>query len=483
MTAPQLFWFRQDLRLSDNPGLLAALATGPVIPVYILDDETPGRWAMGGASRWWLHHSLTSLEKALRAKGSRLILRRGRADREIDRLIGETSAAGVYWNRCYEPYAVARDKAIKANLKARGLKAESHNASLLREPTEIVNRSGEPFKVFTPFWRACLALGDPPRPLAEPPSIASPETWPASESLATWALRPTAPDWSGGLRRAWFPGETGAQGRLQDFIDEAMSDYAGGRDMPGQASTSRLSPHLHFGEIGPRQVFHAVRFAIEAGRSGGRAKSGEKFLAELGWREFSHCLLFHNPQMPERNLRGEFDRFPWLEPGDGVQAWKAGMTGYPIVDAGMRELWQTGWMHNRVRMVTASFLIKHLMVDWRVGEAWFWDTLVDADLAANAASWQWVAGSGADAAPYFRIFNPVLQGEKFDPDGAYVRRYVPELARLPDKFLHRPWEADADTLAAAGVSLGSTYPVPVIEHDHARQRALRAFASLKEQAA
>ncbi len=483
MAAPHLFWFRQDLRLSDNPGLLAALEAGPVVPCYILDDETAGRWAMGGASRWWLHHSLAALDKALRSKGSRLVLRRGPAAAEIDRLIDETGAAGVFWNRCYEPAAIARDTAIKKALKARGVEAHSRNAALLFEPTEIRNKSGEPFKVFTPFWRACRAAGDPPKPVAEPKSIAAPAQWPNSDSLDDWGLLPTKPDWAGGLRETWFPGEAGALGRLEDFIDEAMADYAGGRDMPGLAATSRLSPHLHFGEIGPRKIWHAVRFSLAASRAGGLAKSGEKFLAELGWREFCHSLLFHNPQMPERNLRGEFERFPWRRSRVNVEAWQRGLTGYPIVDAGMRQLWQTGWMHNRVRMVAASFLIKHLLIDWRIGQDWFWDTLVDADLANNSAGWQWVAGSGADAAPYFRIFNPVLQGEKFDPSGAYVRRYVPELAGLPDRFLHRPWEADQDVLAKAGVELGNTYPNRVVEHDHARQRALGAFASLKDQAA
>jgi len=480
MAPPQLLWFRQDLRLSDNPALVAAGKAGPVIPVYILDDETPDHWAMGGASRWWLHHSLTALDKALRKIGSRLILRRGKSGDQIDRLIDETAASGVFWNRCYEPLAVERDRNIKTTLKSRDLTASSHNAALLFEPHEVVNKAGQPFKVFSPFWRACRAMGDPQTPIKAPKTVDAPTEWPHSDELADWKLLPDKPDWAAGLRQAWTPGEAGAQTRLADFIDNIMLDYSGGRDIPGLHATSRLSPHLHFGEIGPRQIFHSVRFALSDKRSGALAKSGEKFLSELGWREFSHSLLFHNPTMPDRNLRPEFDRFPWLRNAANLKAWQRGMTGYPIVDAGMRELWQTGWMHNRVRMVVASFLIKHLLLDWRQGEKWFWDTLVDADLANNAASWQWVAGSGADAAPFYRIFNPILQGDKFDGDGAYVRRYVPELAKLPDAVIHHPWDASPLELADAGVTLGKTYPHPVIEHDHARQRALRALASLKE---
>ncbi|MDF3074573.1 MAG: deoxyribodipyrimidine photolyase [Alphaproteobacteria bacterium] len=483
MAPPNLLWFRQDLRLTDNPALRAAAAAGPVIPVYILDDVSPGSWTMGGASRWWLHHSLAALDKALREKGSRLVLRRGNAADEIEKLVRETGAASVFWNRCYEPYAVKRDRDLKASLKAQGVAAASFNAALLFEPHEIVNRSGDPFKVFSSFWRACRAHGDPPAPIAAPMTIPVPADWPHSNALPDLQLLPTRPDWAGGLRKNWTPGESGALTRLRDFVHETIEDYAGARDVPGLQATSRLSPHLHFGEIGPRQIFHAVRFALQEMRSAALAKSGEKFLAELGWREFCHSLLFHNAMLPDGNLRPEFDRFPWQKSGANLRAWQRGLTGYPIVDAGMRQLWQTGWMHNRVRMVTASFLVKHLLLDWRQGEEWFWDTLVDADLANNAAGWQWVAGSGADASPFFRIFNPVLQGEKFDSSGVYVRIWVPELARLPDRLVHRPWEASPAALADAGVVLGTNYPYPVIEHDHARQRALRAFQSLKEKSA
>jgi deoxyribodipyrimidine photo-lyase len=483
MAPPNLLWFRQDLRLTDNPALRAAEAAGPVIPVYILDDLSPGPWTMGGASRWWLHHSLTALETSLQEKGSRLILRCGNAAEEIEKLVHETGATSVFWNRCYEPYAVKRDRDLKASLKAQGVAATSFNAALLFEPHEIVNRSGEPFKVFSPFWRACRAKGDPPAPTPAPKIIPSPQSWPHSDTLPDLKLLSTRPDWAGGLRDNWTPGEGGAQTRLRDFLHETMEDYAGARDVPGLEATSRLSPHLHFGEIGPRQIFHAIHFALHETRSAALAKSGEKFLAELGWREFCHSLLFHNPTLPDGNLRAEFDRFPWQNSGANLRAWRRGLTGYPIVDAGMRQLWRTGWMHNRVRMVAASFLIKHLLLDWRHGEEWFWDTLVDADLANNAAGWQWVAGSGADASPFFRIFNPVLQGEKFDADGAYVRTWVPELARLQDHLIHRPWEASPVELAEAGIVLGASYPHPVIAHDQARQRALRAFQSLREESA
>ncbi|MCZ8122649.1 MAG: deoxyribodipyrimidine photo-lyase [Magnetospirillum sp.] len=467
--SPLLVWFRQDLRLSDNPALREAIATGaPVVPVYILDDDAPGVWRMGGASRWWLHHSLASLARDLGDLGLKLILRRGKSAACLDALIGETKAAGVHWNRCYEPFAVARDKTIKADLEARGLVAKSFNANLLFEPWTIVSKTGTPFRVFTPFWKACLAAEPPSAAVPAPKKASAPGAWPASDALDAWALLPTKPDWAGGFS-VWTPGEAGAQARLASFVATALSGYASSRDRPDIEATSRLSPHLHFGEISPRQCFHA-------------GASSTKFVAELGWREFSHHLLFQLPDLPETALRTEFRDFPWRENPAHLRAWRKGATGYPIVDAGMRELWQTGWMHNRVRMIAASFLVKHLLQPWRAGEDWFWDTLVDADLANNAASWQWVAGCGADAAPYFRIFNPMLQGAKFDPDGAYVRRFVPELARLPAEHIHTPWEAPADVLARAGVKLGVTYPNPIVDHGEARARALAAFQSLKEAA-
>ena len=476
---PIILWFRQDLRLKDNPALTAAVERGqPVIPVYILDDKTAGEWAAGGASRWWLHRSLESLAFDLRKLGSRLILREGIAAEEIDQLIRDTGAAAVYWNRCYEPFSLERDKALKEDLKARDIEAASFNANLLAEPWTVRNKSGDPFRVFSAFWRSVRADLDPGHPLPPPDHMDTPEDWPATISLDALELLPANPNWAEGFESVWTPGEQGAYDRLIGFFDCGAKHYDKGRDRPDKPYTSSLSPHLHHGEISPRQLFAA----IETVREEIGDQNAEKFLSEIGWREFSHSLLFHFPQFPEKNYQNKFDRFPWRHDTDALRAWQRGHTGYPIVDAGMRELWTTGWMHNRVRMITASFLIKHLMIDWREGEKWFWDTLVDADLANNSAGWQWVAGSGADASPYFRIFNPITQGEKFDPDGDYVRKWVPELASLPNKFLNRPWEADTATLEKAGIRLGETYPEPIVDHKTARERALTAFQSLKEAA-
>ncbi len=467
MTTPTLLWFRQDLRLADNPALAAAVKAGPVLPVFILDDETPGQWKAGGASRWWLHHSLEALAADLRKLGSDLILRRGPAAKVITSLLKETGATAIFWNRQYEPWAIGRDTRIKDSLKTASIRAESFNASLLREPWEMKTGAGGPYRVFTPFWRAAREQLGSVDPVARPKAIPAPAAWPASDKLASWKLLPTRPDWSTGFTPHWTPGEHGARKRLDTFLAGALSGYATQRDRPDIEATSRLSPHLHFGEIGPRQVWKA---AIAAAQSRGQETNTDKFLAELGWREFSYHLLYHFPHLPERNYKESFDAFPWDDNETNFRKWCRGQTGYPIVDAGMRELWTTGFMHNRVRMVAASFLIKHLLIPWQKGEAWFWDTLVDADLASNAASWQWVAGSGADAAPYFRIFNPVMQGEKFDPDGAYVRKWVPELAACNPKFIHRPWDAPDFTRLR--------YPAPMIDHATARDRALKAFKTL-----
>jgi len=452
-----------------------------VLPVYLLDDEAPGRWRMGAASRWWLAGSLEILGARLAALGAPLLLRRGPAERLLPRLAAEVGAAAVHWNRCYEPWSVRRDSRLKAALRQGGIAVESHGAALLFEPWTLLTRQDEPYRVFTPFWKACLAQPAPPQPLAAPAQIPG-AAGPPGERLEDWALRPGKPDWAGGLRAAWQPGEPGAQGRLVRFLDGAMAGYPERRDLPGEAGTSALSPHLHFGEISPRTLWHAVR-AAEAAGGAALARGAQSFLRELGWREFSHHLLYHFPTLPEANWRPEFDALPWRNDSAALSAWQRGRTGYPIVDAGMRELWATGWMHNRVRMLAASFLAKHLLLDWRLGEAWFWDTLVDADLANNAASWQWVAGTGADAAPYFRIFNPTLQGRRFDPDGRYVRRWVPELARLPDEALHEPWQASDETLLRAGVALGKTYPERLVPHEAARRRALAAYDAVKRGAA
>ncbi len=475
--SPVIVWFRQDLRLADNPALSAAVETGrPVLPVYILDDEAPGRWRMGGASRWWLHLSLASLGRSLAKAGSPLILRRGTAEQELEKLRSEAGAGAVYWNRCYEPWAIARDKKIKADLGETGIEVQSFNAALLHEPWTVKTGSGGSFKVFTPFHNAVDRLGAPPAPLPAPKTISRPERLSRSDGLDAWQLLPVKPDWAGGMRQSWKPGESGAWTQLKDFPEAPMT-YRQGHDRPDIAATARLSPHLHWGEIGPRQVWHA----IETYRASGGLSEGDAvaFLRQIVWREFCHHLLFHFPELPDQPWRAAFGNFPWRKDGSLLNAWQRGLTGYPIVDAGMRQLWVTGWMHNRVRMITASFLIKDLLQPWQDGEAWFWNTLVDADLAQNAANWQWVAGSGADAAPYFRIFNPVLQGEKFDPHGAYVREWLPALKDLPDKFIHQPWRAPVDVLKKAGVTLGRDYPLPIVDHAEARHQALAAYAEIK----
>ena len=471
MTAPVLLWLRRELRLTDNPALRAALATGrPVIPVFVLDDETPGPWAPGGASRWWLHHSLAALGAELAARGAPLVLRRGRFDFEIARLVAETGAVEVHAGIPTEPWARAAYRTVIDVIAPAKLRCTM--TALLHHPDEIRTQAGTPYGVFTPFGRAVRAHG--PIALPEPaPAHIPGGAAVASDDLESWGLLPAAPDWAGGLRTAWSPGEAGAQARLGEFVADSLAQYRARRDLPGTDGTSRLSPYLAWGEISPRQVWHA---------SAAPTASGEKFRDEVLWREFAAHLLWHNPTLPDAPLKREFAAMPWRDDAAGLRAWQRGRTGIPIVDAGMRQLWQTGWMHNRVRMIVASFLVKHLMLPWQAGEAWFWDTLVDADLAQNAASWQWVAGCGADAAPYFRVFNPVLQGRKFDPDGAYVRRYVPELAALPDSVIHAPWEAPALVREAAGIRLGVTYPAPVVELAAGRDRALQAFAALRKAA-
>lgn len=470
-------WFRLDLRLTDNPALLAARDTGrPVLAVYVLDDKAAGEWAPGAASRWWLHHSLAALQADLKAAGAALLLLRGEAETLIPRLAEQTGAKGVYWNRRYEPWARQRDAAIKTALKDKGVDARSFNGSLLVEPWTIQTKAGDPYKVFTPYYRALQAADPPTDPAPQVRKLDGFTDAPAGAALEDWALLPEKPDWAAGFATEWTPGEAGAKTALSDFLRDRIADYAEARDRPDARGTSGLSPHLHFGEISPRQVFAAAMDRAPA------SKGRETFLKEIGWREFSYNLMHHFPDFPTANFQKKFDGFAWKDDSTAFEAWKRGRTGYPIVDAGMRQLWATGWMHNRVRMIAASFLIKDLLIDWRRGAAWFWDTLVDADLANNSANWQWVAGSGADAAPYFRIFNPVTQGEKFDTRGAYVRRWVPELEDLPDRVIHAPWTADAETLARAGVALGETYPHPIVDHAEARKRALDAFDRIKDAA-
>ncbi|MBN1478515.1 deoxyribodipyrimidine photo-lyase [Candidatus Sumerlaeota bacterium] len=473
---PTLLWLRRDLRLADHPAIDDARHRGgAVIPVFIHAPEEERPWAPGSASRWWLHHSLEALNESLRKRGSRLIIRAGKSLAELLRLLEETGAKAVVWSRLPDPHLVDRDRRVETALRERGIETRTHGGALLHEPDDILNQSGEPYRVFTAFWRQCTAQPEPDLPLAAPRKIPAPRKWPRSESLESLGLLPKV-DWAGGLREAWQPGEEAARRRLRAFVKGAIETYDADRERPALVGTSRLSPHLHFGEITPRQIWHAVREAAGRHRLSGDA---QRFLTEVGWREFAHHLLHHFPHTAEQPLRPEFERFPWRDDSKALRVWQRGETGYPIVDAGMRELWRTGWMHNRVRMIVASFLVKDLLIPWQRGAEWFWDTLVDADLANNTLGWQWTAGCGADAAPFFRIFNPVLQGEKFDPEGAYVRRWCPELDGLPHRLIHRPWEASSDTLADAGISLGDDYPEPLVDHPEARDRALEAFQRIK----
>jgi deoxyribodipyrimidine photo-lyase len=483
-----IVWFRQDLRLQDNPALAAAVARGgPVVPVFIWDERGEGDWPPGAASRWWLHRSLEALDQGLRDQGLRLVVRRGDSGKALRDLIRETAATAVYWNRRYEPAVAARDTSLAKEL---GIETKSFHAALLFEPETVRNKAGGPFQVFTPFWRHCLTL-----PVAEPTKLRAgpllaPARWPKSERLedlglkrveradpSTLALKKRPEVRAFHLPATWQPGEAGAQARLKQFI-RAMAAYADGRDQPADDATSRLSPHLHFGEISPRQVWAVVRAQGKGTGVFPPHRGAQVFLKELGWREFAHHLLHHFPTTPARPLRAEFAAFPWRKNARQLRAWQRGLTGYPIVDAGMRQLGQTGWMHNRVRMIVASFLVKPLRISWREGAAWFWDTLVDADLANNTLGWQWSAGCGADAAPYFRIFNPTLQGRKFDPDGTYVKRWVPELAHFPTEHLHAPWAAPAEARAAAGRP-AAAYPAPIVDHGQARAAALAALKSLR----
>jgi deoxyribodipyrimidine photo-lyase len=462
-----LVWFRNDLRLADNPALCAAVAGAKaLLPVFILDE------GIGGASRWWLHHSLTALAADLAALGAKLVLRRGDPVEVIPALAAEVGATSVHAARSYEPAMRDADKAVDATLKAAGIAFHRHLSTTLFAPEAIKTQSGGLYGVYTPFSRACFAAGVPDNILAVPERVSGVDGV-ASDELADWRLLPTKPDWAGGFRETWTPGEAGAKQRLKTFLAGPVHKYEEARNFPGVAGTSMLSPHVHFGEISPRTVWHAAA-------KRGDGKGVHTFLKELLWREFSISLLWQHRDMATQPIRKEFAKFPWAEDEKALRAWQRGQTGIPIVDAGMRELWQTGWMHNRVRMITASFLIKHLLIPWQVGEAWFWDCLAEADLAANAASWQWVAGCGADAAPYFRIFNPVLQGKKFDPDGAYVRKFVPELAKLPASDIHAPWEARPDILTSARVVLGETYPHPLVSLAEGRDRALAAYEKVKQ---
>ena len=479
---PVILWFRNDLRLRDNAALEAALEThAAIIPVYIHDDSGDGIWKMGSASRWWLHHSLEALDASLREHGSRLVLAQGDSLVVLRKLVAATKASAVLWNRRYEPTSSTRDNQMKAELTAIGIEAKSFNSALLFEPHAITNKQGRPFQVFTPYWRHCL-IQPVQKEIALPKrtNLPAPPIWPRSLEIEKLNLLPEQ-NWADGFAEVWEPGEAGAQKRLKGFFATKSGDYDEARNWPDKDATSRFSPHLHFGEIGPRQLWAAAK-ALSKDSGVFPPNAGvQRFMTEIGWREFAHHLLYHFPSTPNQPLRSKFAAFPWAADPRNVklQAWQRGQTGYPIVDAGMRQLWHTGWMHNRVRMIAASFLVKHLRLSWTHGAAWFWDTLVDADLANNTLGWQWSAGCGADAAPYFRIFAPVTQGEKFDAEGEYVRRWIPELAEMPAKWVHKPWEAPTNVLTEAGVELGKNYPRPIVDHVKARTDALAAFKTLR----
>ncbi|MEM9055425.1 MAG: deoxyribodipyrimidine photo-lyase [Pseudomonadota bacterium] len=471
-------WFRRDLRLDDNPALTEAIKVsgGHVICLYILETSETLR-ASGGASKWWLDKSLRSLKADLEALGGRLVLRQGEAKTILETLVEETGATAVFWNRRYDQAGRDIDSTLKTALKDGNIQVESFNGTVLTEPWTQTTGSGGYYKVYSPYWRAVQMNYQPPAPLPAAKSLKSPHV--ESDAIEDWQLHPSRPDWSTGFDSSWQPGEAGAKQRLSDFLDGPVNSYDVNRNRPDlETGTSGLSPHLAFGEIGPHQIWHVTKSRMDAGQVDPR--NGQKFLSEVAWRDFSYVLLFHNPDLATENFKRDFDLMPWLDDAARLKAWQNGQTGYPIVDAGMRQLWHAGWMHNRVRMIVASFLTKHLLIHWRHGEDWFWDTLVDADPASNSASWQWTAGSGADAAPYFRVFNPITQGEKFDESGDYVRKWCPELARLPRKYLYRPWEAGPLILQEAGIKLGETYPHPIVDHKAGRQRALDAYETLKE---
>lgn len=480
MQPSSIVWFRRDLRLSDNLALQHAVeANAPMIPLYIWDPDADKDWPDGAASRYWLYESLQSLSKELEQLGSRLILRKGQALQVISELSTSNGVSGVFWNRVYEPAAIKRDAKIKKHLKAEGMMVKSFNASLLNEPMSLLNKQGQPYKVFTPYWKLCQSLEPPTSATAQISSLPNPTAWPDSEDIHSFALKPKI-NWFTGIKKNWQPGSSGAQKNLSAFIEDHLTQYPQARDYPDIGGTSSLSPHLHFGEISPRQIWHTIMTnEQELGFLTPRAPA-IAYIRQLYWREFAHSLLYHFPKTTDEPLYEKYKHFPWLDDQEKLNAWQRGLTGYPIVDAGMRELWHTGWMHNRVRMIAGSFLVKDLLIHWREGAKWFWDTLVDADLANNTMGWQWIAGCGADAAPFFRIFNPMTQGEKFDTNGDYVRKWIPELAALDKKNIHKPWQASESDLKQCGVTLGKDYPLPIVDHAEARRQALSALKSIKE---
>jgi deoxyribodipyrimidine photo-lyase len=476
-----IVWLRNDLRLADNPALRKAAAeAAAVVPVYIHAPEEAGRWAQGGATKWWLHHSLAALSEALEYLGSPLILREGNTLDNLLDVIEQSGADSVYWNQAYEPAPRKLEAQVANALNKRGIYCVPNQGNTLLPPDLLLTAKGEPYKVFTPFWRALLAHeSDIAPPLPKRHSFDAPPRRISSVKLDALKLLPSI-RWDAGIEAAWEPGEHAAHKMLDRLVEDVLMSYERGRNAPSEEHVSRLSPYLHFGELSPRTIWRRLR--KHAVTTPGTNKAVDVFLRQIVWREFATYLLYHFPHTAELPLRGEFNDFPWHDNADILKRWQKGQTGYPIVDAGMRELWTTGWMHNRVRMIVASFLVKDLLVPWQRGAEWFWNTLVDADLANNTMGWQWVAGCGADAAPYFRIFNPVLQGEKFDAQGDYVRRWVPELAKLDNKWIHRPWEAPPLVLQTADITLGKTYPEPIVDHAKARGLALSAYSTISRKA-
>lgn len=468
-----IFWFRQDLRIVDNPGLSKSLKSDKVLPIYILDDTNSNDFAMGAASRWWLHSSLRELNKNL---DNKLSLYKGDPSEILESLSFRFNIKGIFWNRCYEPWRIERDKKIKSKFIEKDIIVETFNSALLWEPWEILKSDNTPYKVFTPYYRkGCLMSEAPRKPLSAPNLNTLFGDKENILQLDDLNLLPRI-KWYKEMEKLWEPGEKGAHKKLESFLSDGLAGYKEGRNFPSKKNVSQLSAHMHFGEISPNQVWHRAKLKKDLPRI---EKDLDHFLSELGWREFSYNLLFHFPELPRENLQKKFDNFPWIENEILFDKWKKGLTGYPIVDAGMRELWQTGYMHNRVRMIVGSFLVKNLLLHWHKGEEWFWDCLIDADLASNSASWQWVAGSGADAAPYFRIFNPILQGKRFDPDGSYIKKFIPELEQLPSRYLFSPWEAPIEVLSEANIELGSDYPKPIVDLIKSRDRALEAFSTIR----
>lgn len=470
-----IVWFRQDLRIDDNPALFEAAKNANILPVYILDDKNSKDWKLGGASRVWLYHSLSSLNESL---NNNLVFLSGDPLKLIPELVKLINANSVYWNRCYEPWRIQRDKKLKENLNNLDIKIKSYNGSLLWEPWTVTKLDGSPYKVFSPFYKnGCLSKEDHIRDLYPIDKSINFCKKPLFEQIKTLDELSLLPDvsWHNDIIKNWNIGEKGAQKKIKQVVSRELKNYKKGRDFPSLETTSELSPHIHFGEISPHQIWFELKEANIKNKD-----DLHHYQSELGWREFSYYLLFHWPTLPKIPFQKKFEKFKWLEDNQGLLSWQKGETGYPIIDAGMRQLWQTGFMHNRVRMIVASFLVKNQLIDWRQGQNWFWDTLFDADLASNSASWQWVAGSGADAAPYFRIFNPLLQSEKFDPDGEYIIKYVPELSSLPNKYRHKPWLAPKDVLDESQFSLGEDYPRPILDLKFTRDRALLALKNLKD---